>query len=59
MLDDLRDTHISYKKIKNGSKVKIGRDRSLIFFVDHHFNRFQKKMIELCFGFAVEDYSEE
>lgn len=59
MLDDLRETHIGYKKIKNGSKIKIGRDRSLTFSVDRHFNWFQKKMIELCFGFAVEDYSEE
>lgn len=47
-------------KIKNGAKIVLGRDaRALQIIVDHHFNWFQKKMIKWCFGFTVEDYSEE
>lgn len=47
-------------KIKNGAKVTLGRDgRTLSVIVDQHFNWFQKKMIKWCFGFTVEDYSEE
>lgn len=47
-------------KIKNGSQIRIGNFRSLtIINVDHHFNWFQKLMIKWCFGFEVDDYSEE
>lgn len=47
-------------KIKNGAMITIGRDtRTLEIVVDYHFNWFQKKMIKWCFGFTVEDYSEE
>ena len=46
-------------KIKNGSKLTIGKTRQLTIFTDHHFNWFQKKMIKWCFGFIVIDYSEE
>lgn len=44
------------KKKKNGSVITIGKTNSLKIKVDHHFNWFQKKMIELCFGFKVENY---
>ena len=46
-------------KIVNGSKITIGRNRSVTFNIDHHFNWFQKKMIRFCFGFTVEDYSDD
>lgn len=40
-------------------KICFGMFRSVTIIVDHHFNWFQKKMISWCFGFTVEDYSEE
>ena len=46
-------------KIKNGSKIKIGKTRSFTIYVDHRFNWFQKKMIKWCFGFTIDDYSED
>ena len=46
-------------KIKNGSKISVGKLYTVTFNIDHHFNWFQKKMIKWCFGFTVEDYSEE
>ena len=50
---------INIPKIKNGSKIILGRrDQQFIFMVDQHFNWFQKKMIRLCFGFLVEDFTE-
>lgn len=59
MYDDLNETHFGIPKIKNGSLIKIGDLRTLSIYVDHHFNWFQKRMIKWCFGFTVEDYSEE
>lgn len=49
---------VGIPKIKNGSKITIGKLNALIINVDHHFNLFQKKMIKFCFGFTVEDYTE-
>ena len=46
-------------KIKNGSQIRIGNFRSLTINVDRHFNWFQKLMMKWCFGFEVDDYSEE
>ena len=46
-------------KIVNGSKITIGRNRSVTVMMDQHFNWFQKKMIRFCFGFTVEDYSDD
>lgn len=46
-------------KIKNSSKVSVGKLYSVTFSIDHHFNWFQKKMIKWCFGLTVEDYTEE
>lgn len=46
-------------KIENGSKIIIGKARSINVVVDHHFNWFQKKILGWCLGFKVEDYSEE
>lgn len=54
-----RVAHFGIPKIKNGSRIRIGRVRTLNIDVDHHFNWFQKRMIKWCFGFTVEDYSEE
>lgn len=48
-----------HPKIKNGSLIKIGNNRSLMITIDRHFNWFQKKMIKWCFGFDIKDYSEE
>lgn len=45
-------------KIKNGSKISMGKLYTVTFNIDHHFNWFQKKMIKWCFGLTVEDYSE-
>ena len=45
-------------RLKNGSVITIEKTNSLKIKVDHHFNWFQKKMIELCFGFKVENYDE-
>ena len=46
-------------KIVNGSKINIGKHRAIVVMTDHHFNWFQKKMIKWCFGFNVEDFTEE
>lgn len=46
-------------KIKNGSRITIGTAYKLEIKLDKHFNWFQKKMIRWCFGFEVEDYTEE
>lgn len=46
-------------KIVNGSKITIGRNRSVAVMIDQHFNWFQKKMFRFCFVFTVEDYSED
>ena len=52
------DRTIFMPKIKNGSVITIGKTNSLNIKVDRHFNWFQKKMIELYFGFKVENYDE-
>lgn len=57
--DTITLNNIKIPKIKNGSRIRIGRVRTLNIDVDHHFNWFQKRMIKWCFGFTVEDYSEE
>lgn len=48
-------------KIKNGSKLTIGKDDHTLTFmnVGQHFNWFQKKMWKFLLGIKVEDYSEE
>lgn len=46
-------------KIKNGSKLIIGKDYSTIIKVDQHFNRFQKKIWKYLLGIKIEDYIEE
>ena len=46
-------------KIKNGAKLAIGKEQTIIIIVDHRFNWFQKRMIKWCFGFTVTDYSED
>lgn len=48
-------------KIKNGSKITIGKDkyRLTVTNVDQHFNWFQKKMWKFLLGIKIEDYSEE
>lgn len=50
---------ITPPKIKNGSQIRIGNLRTLTINVDHHFNWLQKLMMKWCFGFEVDDYSEE
>ena len=51
--------NVGRPKIKNGSKVSVGKLYTVTFSIDHHFNWFQKKMIKWCFGLTVEDYTEE
>lgn len=61
-LSDLKVTPFGLPKIKKkkkGSWIRIGGVRALNIYVDHHFNWFQKRMIKWCFGFTVEDDSEE
>lgn len=56
------DTTLEKPKITNGSLIIIGGDniqQSLNVVVDKHFNWFQKKMIQLCFGFKVVNYHEK
>lgn len=51
---------VKIHKIENGAKFSAGSDfSSITFYVEHHFNWFQKLMIKWCFGFTVEDYNEE
>ena len=60
--EESMEEQIFTPKIKNGSIITIGIDNGvskLTITVDKHFNLFQKKMIEWCFGFKVEDYTEE
>ena len=48
--------------IKNGSRIIIGdqtKGNAFEMYIEKHFNWFQKKMIEFCFGFHVGDYSDE
>lgn len=56
------DTTLEKPKITNGSLIIIGGDniqQSLNVVVDKHFNWFQKKVIQLCFGFKVVNYHEK
>ena len=47
-------------KVKNGSKLTIGKDCRIIDIkIDQHFNWLQKKMWQFLLGIKVEDYSEE
>ena len=36
-------------KIKNGAKLAIGKEQTIIIIVDHHFNWFQKKNDKMVF----------
>ncbi len=58
-MEGLRVESINIPKIKNGSRIMIGKLRMVTIDVDHHFNWLQKKMLRFCFGFTVEDYTEE
>lgn len=44
-LSDLKVTPFGLPKIKKGSWIRIGGVRALNIYVDHHFNWFQKRMI--------------
>lgn len=50
---------VSDQKIKDGSLIKIGKNRQISITTDQHFNWFQKKMLQLCFGFEVVNYREK
>ena len=47
------------QKIKDGSLIKIGKNRQISITTDRRFNLFQKKMIRWCFGFEVVNYKEK
>lgn len=53
--------NIFIPKIKNGSKLTIGKDNHTLTFINvgQHFNWFQKKMWKFLLGIKVEDYNEE
>lgn len=52
--------HIYIPKIKNGSKLTIGKDCfTTVVKVDQHFNWLQKKMWRFLLGIKVENYSED
>ena len=54
------DFVLGKSKIKNGSKFIIGGELAQFMMTVHqHFNWFQKLMWKWCFGFKIEDYSEE
>ena len=59
MGDYLRDNYrrASYQQSNATvmTELKLGEKRSFSFQVDKHFNRFQKKMLEWCFGFVVSE----
>ena len=56
---DVGMTISSTPKIKNGSKITIGKTHSINVVVDQRFNWFQKRILGWCLGFKVKDYSEE
>lgn len=47
------------QKIKDGSLIKIGKNRQISITTDQRFNWFQKKMLQWCFGFEVVNYCEK
>lgn len=56
---DTIEEKINAQKIKNGSIISTGKTHKINIIVDKHFNYFQKKMIKICFGFDVKNYSEK
>lgn len=58
-MDSMTGNISAIPKIKNGAKLAIGKEQTIIIIVDHRFNWFQKRMIKWCFGFTVTDYSED
>ena len=56
---DTIEEKINTQKIKNGSIIFIGKTHKISIIVDKHFSYFQKKMIKICFGFDVMNYSEK
>ena len=50
---------ICVRKIKNGTKLQIGNVYSATLYCDQHFNKFQKIMMKLFFGWRVTDFKEE
>lgn len=53
------NTSIFVRKIKNGTKLQIGNVYSATLYCDQHFNKFQKIMMKLFFGWRVTDFKEE
>ena len=49
-IDDLKVAHFGISKIKNGSRIEIGKLYKLDIILDRHFNWFQKKMLKWCGG---------
>lgn len=54
------DARLGRHKIVNGSVITIGDEPPKVtMYVQQHFNWFQKNMLRWCFGFHIEDYSDE
>ena len=46
-------SNIIMPEIKNGSILSIGKEMSILLYIDQHFNLFQRLMWKLCFGIKV------
>ena len=46
-------SNITMPETKNGSILSIGKETQVLFYVDQHFNLFQKLMWKWCFGIKV------
>ena len=52
-------TGYSLESVKIKSIIHIGKNPGLEIRVNKRFNWFQKKMLNWCFGFEVEDVNDE
>ena len=52
-MDNSNSCGIIIPRIKNGSVLSIGKEMQTLFYVDQHFNLFQKLMWKWCFGIKV------
>lgn len=46
-------SNIIMPETKNGSILAIGKEMSILLYIDQHFNLFQILMWKLCFGVKV------
>ena len=58
-LEKYNEDKIVRTKIKYGSKMQVGNNYLATLYCDQHFNKFQKMMMKLFFGWRVTNYKEE